>query len=228
MYKENLVAGANPHEINMLMSLTPSPPTTLESMVEHGLAWDVEAEKDRYTLRYLCPVTQREQRKVYRRNDLIKIDQRLTQVLHVLSTDWSGKSIQNGLTRTVALWSSERQSLTHKEQVHHWETWESIAVEQSSVTYTLSMRTYELLDHSISGLQIAHPSPGHPKIRINSGDFEQQFPGVLGAIETAHLAELSPQDAAQYCLATLGFPNTSYAEQSNTPSLHALPDDLIL
>lgn len=228
MYKETIATGLNPNEINMLMSLTPTPPTTLNEMVAMGIAWDVDPEKDRYSLRYLCPTTQREQKVVYRREELSAVDNRLLPVLHVLGADWPGKSVQIGLVRSVAYWATERQQLTHRDTVYHWETWEALALEQSSVTISLALRTYELLDHAISGLSIVNPTPGHPKIRINSGDFEQQYPGILGAIETAHLGELAPHEAAQYCLATLGYPNSSYPGKVEKQSLPTLPEDLVI
>lgn len=220
--------GIAPNDTNMLMSLMPSPPTTLQELVANGIAWDVEPEKDRYALRYKCPVTQREQHVIYCRDELVEIDSRLTPVLHVLSGDWSGKSIQNGLVRTAALWATERQSLVHRDKIYHWETWDSLATEQSSITYTLSIRTYQLIDHAISGLKIANPAPGYEKLKINSGDFEQQYPGILGAIETAHLAELNAPEAAQYCLASLGYPNTSYPDKTAKQGMPSLPEDLVL
>lgn len=203
-------------------------PRTLFDITQDGVAWHIDGERDTWVLDYRKQDAEAHTSHCYRRHELRNIDARLPRILEVLSQEWSGRSTQLALRHTIASNAAQRQCVLFNKSTHYWSNWDFIHHRKKTHQIQVGLFLYLLVDHSIPGTLIAQPHMSYDQLWFDQADLEQQLPGICTALEIAAQLELSPQLTAQFCLASLGFPNKAYPVAGTNAGSVMLPVDLTI
>lgn len=175
----------------------PGFPSTLLEILETGLSWKINIEKNKYRLHYLKDNV--EALHVYSAEDLDIIDDRIVKTLQK-AVQWVCKdAIQKTLVSSFNLWQSEQHILKRNNKDYY--LYMVKAADLAPDGRVKLSYIYHALYGIVDGLPVAKGHMvGAIDVELPLAAVEAAYPGFEKAFNIAHAMGLTKFDAGKFCM----------------------------